>query len=307
MDKTQLMLNHYKRWNIEFDQEEQLTQLKNRVLVDTYELTEDFLVRNDIEKAFAYLLGEEVTIEPYCLVEYRDPLLPPPPLLPRANQPQTIKQRTFASTCVYKAIKEASNLNRLAMVLQSLFLVLEEYEHPHLIQLAKKVQSASRLTPGVGFQVAVREKSVILYPPGAELLDEGTVNEPLTWLEAYPHVATHFEQALRFYMAGDTRKYRNLLDNLRFALEQLLKEVLKNDKSLENQKPLLRPWFEQRGIHTQIISMYESLLFSNYALYQNNAVKHNEDFTVDEIEFIIYLTGNFMRFLLRLTENTTDQ
>lgn len=53
--------------------------------------------------------------------------------------------------------------------------------------------------------------------------------------------------------------------------------------------------------------MYEFLLFSPYALYQNNAVKHDEEFAVDEIEFIIYLTGNFMRFLLRLAENTTSQ
>ena len=51
MDKTQMMLNHYKRWNIEFDQEEQLAQLKNRVLEATYELTGDFFVRNDTEKA----------------------------------------------------------------------------------------------------------------------------------------------------------------------------------------------------------------------------------------------------------------
>lgn len=127
----QIMLNHYKRWNIEFDQEEQLAQLKNRVLLATYELTGDFFVRNDTEKAFAYLLGEEITIEPYCLVTSFDGPFPPPlNLSPTDNQLRTVKKRTFASTCIYKAIKEASNLNSLATVLQSLFLVLEEHEHP---------------------------------------------------------------------------------------------------------------------------------------------------------------------------------
>ncbi len=300
MNKTQIMLNHYKRWNIEFAQEEQLAQFKSRVLIATYELTGDFFVRDDIEKAFAYLLGEEITIAPYCLVQYRDIFLPPSPLSPKHGKPQTVRKRTFASTYIHKAIKEASNLNRLATVLQSLFLVLEEHEHPHLIDLAKRVQEASQLTPGIGFQVAVREKSVFLYPLGAELLDKGTVNNTLAWLEAYPDVRMNFEQALRFYLTGDTRNYRNLLDNLRFALEQLLKEVLRNDKSLENQKPLLRTWLKQRGIHTQVITMYELLLFSPYTLYQNNAVKHDEEFAVSDIEFMIYLTGTFMRLLLQL-------
>jgi hypothetical protein len=34
----------------------------------------------------------------------------------------------------------------------------------------------------------------------------------------------------------------------------------------------------------------------------NDAVKHNEKYSLDEIEFMIYLTGNFMRLLIQLSK-----
>jgi hypothetical protein len=41
-------------------------------------------------------------------------------------------------------------------------------------------------------------------------------------------------------------------------------------------------------------------VFGEYRLYQNDAVKHGEAFSEKEIEFMIYLTGTFMRLLLQL-------
>ncbi len=96
-----------------------------------------------------------------------------------------------------------------------------------------------------------------------------------------------------------------MLDNLRFALEQLLKNILSNRKSLENQKTYLLPWLRKKGLHTQVVNLYEKLL-KTYQDYQNNAVKHNEDFSLDEVEYMIYLTGNFMRLLIQLASRDSD-
>lgn len=101
-------------------------------------------------------------------------------------------------------------------------------------------------------------------------------------------------------MEGDVGDYRSLFDNLRLALEQLLRQVLDNKKSLENQERELLKWIKARGAHQQVVNMYKQLLFGPYSRYQNDAVKHGEQYSEDEAEFMIYLTGIFMRLLLRL-------
>ncbi|HEY9858558.1 MAG TPA: hypothetical protein V6D16_03560, partial [Candidatus Obscuribacterales bacterium] len=88
------------------------------------------------------------------------------------------------------------------------------------------------------------------------------------------------------------------------ALEYLLRKVLNSDRSIENQiketKSVLLPWLKQKGVHGQIAAMYQKLL-AHYDSYQNDAVKHKEKFFLDDIEFMIYLTGTFMRMLLQLS------
>ena len=95
------------------------------------------------------------------------------------------------------------------------------------------------------------------------------------------------------------------LDNLRFALEQLLKKILSNQKSLENQKSPLGSWLKEKGLHSQVINSYQTLL-KEYQNYQNDAVKHNENYSFDEVEFMIYLTGNFMRLLIQFASRARD-
>ncbi len=296
-------MNHYKRWNIEVDKTQQLTQLKNRVIEVTNQVLGLFLAEEEIDQYFIFLIGEATEIPSYRKVTY-------PPvvgsdfhtIVTTSNlfQSRTVKKRDFGSTCTYRAIKEAQSLEQVVTVLQLLFWLLEEYDHADLIKFAEKIGEVGKLTPSVGFQVSKRGKVVTLYPLGAKLLDEGSINDVLAWLEKYPKVAKHFEQALKIYYAGDIGKYRNLLDNLRFALEQLLKEVIGNKKSLENQQKELLSWLKQRGIHQEVVNLYNQLLFGQYCMYQNDAVKHNEAFSKDEIEFMIYLTGTFMRLLLQL-------
>lgn len=59
------------------------------------------------------------------------------------------------------------------------------------------------------------------------------------------------------------------------------------------------------SLHSQVVNLYEKLL-STYQDYQNDAVKHNEAFSLDEVEFMIYLTGNFMRLILQLARQVNN-
>jgi dsDNA-binding SOS-regulon protein len=127
------------------------------------------------------------------------------------------------------------------------------------------------------------------------MLDDALIADNLEWLAQPPSALKNFREALSIFLSKDANKYRDLLDNLRFAVEQLLRDVLGNQKSLENQKDLLLPWMKKNGLQPQVINMYHDLLFKHFAIYQNDAVKHGEKYSLKEVEFMIYLTGTFMR------------
>ena len=82
----------------------------------------------------------------------------------------------------------------------------------------------------------------LVSPKGARLLDEKVVNDVLDWLRKYPKVYDNFKSALEKYQ---NKVYqRNLIDDLRLALELLLKIILRNKKRLEKNKnrPLVNTW-----------------------------------------------------------------
>jgi hypothetical protein len=127
----------------------------------------------------------------------------------------------------------------------------------------------------------------------------------LEGIERYPKADKPFSQALSKFLRGDRTHYRNILDDLRFSLEQLLKSLLSNDKSLENQKDILGAWLKDKGVHAQIRSLYVHLA-KCFSQYQNNAVKHDENYSGMEVEFMIYLTGTLMRLLLELEQTSSS-
>lgn len=59
---------------------------------------------------------------------------------------------------------------------------------------------------------------------------------------------------------------------------------------------------KSKGLHAHVTGMYHDLLFSHFTLYQNDAVKHGEKYSSPEIEFMIYLTGTFMRLLIQASK-----
>ena len=118
------------------------------------------------------------------------------------------------------------DVNECARRLQMLFWAMEENKSRLTETMVTVVREALRYSPGIDIRIAKRGGSVTLYPSGADELDAALVEDTLDWLRPRETVAKHFEEALRIALAKDTNKYHNLLDNLRVALEQLLKDVL---------------------------------------------------------------------------------
>jgi hypothetical protein len=132
---------------------------------------------------------------------------------------------------------------------------------------------------------------------GSEI-NETLIEETRHWLDGYSDVLTLYNGALAKYETGVF--HRNLLDDLRLALEKLLHAVLGNDKSLENQIGLVGSYIKDRGGSKELANMFVKLV-EYYAKYQNSYVKHDDAVIEEEIEFIFEITSSFMKHLIRLS------
>jgi hypothetical protein len=130
----------------------------------------------------------------------------------------------------------------------------------------------------------------------------GTISEDLIektrhWLEDCSAARDVYVSALDKYAAGVFT--RNLLDDLRLALELLLKRTFDNDKSLENQISTLGGFIKTRGGSPQLGNMFAKLV-DYYCTYQNTYVKHGDTVKEPEIEFILEITSTFMKHVIRV-------
>ncbi len=283
----------HKRWNINFDQNSILTMFKNRILnylVEISILSHQQIV--DITDKFSNFAGIQTPhYNDYQLLTYEH------------NEAKHFQ--TFFSS--------VNDINQLGYFLQifinvlyEVLVVLEIDSHQKqknqekYLLFINKLKGMFEMSPGIGMELNSSVNPAIILPSGVKFLDNDLINKNLDWLQEYPEISKVFETALQIYLSKDEKKYRNLLDNLRFSLEQLLKIILKNNKSLENQKDVLLNWLKGKNVNQQIINMFIQLLFGPYCIYQNDAVKHKSSYSEDDIEFMIYITATFMRLILKL-------
>lgn len=131
----------------------------------------------------------------------------------------------------------------------------------------------------------------------SDAVNETLVEQTRHWLEQYPGALALFNSALQKQENGIF--LRNLLDDLRLALEKLLQSMLSNRKSLENQIALLGAFLKSKGGSQELNNMFQKLI-EYYARYQNTYVKHDDAVIEEEIELLLEITASFMKHLVRL-------
>ncbi len=92
---------------------------------------------------------------------------------------------------------------------------------------------------------------------------------------------------------------RHGLDDMRLALELLLKNLLSNEKSLENQNSDLGVYLKKAGISKEISNIFFQIK-GLYERFQNNNVKHDDNINLKEVEYIYQQTLCFMNLLLKV-------
>lgn len=119
------------------------------------------------------------------------------------------------------------------------------------------------------------------------------------FLSQFPDVKKLYDQAVTNYESKLLQ--RNVLDDLRLALELLLRRVLGNTKTLENQVLILGKMNKTKGGSQEVINMFQKIV-DYYSNYNNTYVKHNDNVNGEEIGFIINLTTTIMLYVIKNTE-----
>lgn len=123
------------------------------------------------------------------------------------------------------------------------------------------------------------------------------------WLSGHPQSLTQYESALSKYEGGIFE--RNTLDDMRLSFELLVKDLLENGKSLENQIQGIGEMLKKSGASVELRNMVQQVI-KYYTDFQNNHVKHNDAVNSNEIEYIIELTSVVMKFLIKIKGGTTN-
>lgn len=278
-----LQTSFNKRWNIE-EKKENKNQLKNRCLA---------VICNSLNSISEYY-SRKPTIDKFC----RDieVLLG----IPSSNN----NWDNLNSTKLFKYI-DSLDINKdedYNIFMYFLELALNHFyygEYVNTNMLAKELAEALKLS-NANVIICKNGDNYELYPMDVELLSNKLVVDVLSWLNEYPNTKTSFSKALKIKKTPD--KYRNIIDELRLSIEFLFKQLFNNNKSLENQKSNLGNYLKENNVSTEISNMYIKLI-DLYATYNNNTAKHNDNVNEIEIDYIIYLTGSFIRFILLIEKN----
>ena len=169
-------------------------------------------------------------------------------------------------------------------------------------KLVNKVVEALQLS-NANVKILKKENDYELYPIHIELLDEPLVIDNLIWLDKYKITKEHFSSAVK--MQRKKQNYRNIIDELRFSLESFFQQLFSNKKTLENQKNNVGEFLKNNNISTTISNMYIKL-FDLYTVYNNDNAKHGDNITEQEIDYLIYLTGSFIRLVLQIEESKKE-
>lgn len=259
-----------KRWNVEVNDEQRLGEFRNRVL-----------------HTVASLVGPYLLAYPHWSNDYLKIVCKPPDF-------DTLFMNNVTLTPVWHLLENSTGMQELVFLLEGLFhLPIGDKGLEQLTAGLNEDITAS----GVPIVLVHKKDGYLFYRKGVKLLDERVVNTDLEWLSDYPSALSAFENAL--VQSSDSAKQREVLDSLRVSLENFIRQLLSNRKSLENNKDGLLKWMDDHHTNTESRQMMRQLV-QFYCDYQNNHVKHGDTWKPAEVDFILYLTATFINLLVEL-------
>lgn len=202
---------------------------------------------------------------------------------------------------ISKLVAESKNVDELAYILQTLFMLFSLLEKfSGMRDLKMHILKVLEITSNPPFFLVtdIVNGEINIYKSGAELLDENLVNYCLHWLAKYPEVRKLFSKALKNYSNDNLtdEDARSIYDDLRASLEKLIKVILGNSRTLENNKKAIEQWLVGKETHPNVVAMFKFIIHQ-FIEFMNDA-KHVNKYSANDLEFMVYQTAIMMRMLL---------
>lgn len=124
--------------------------------------------------------------------------------------------------------------------------------------------------------------------------NQPTVTEVLEWIDLYPDAAKAYRAALK--KLSNKEDTRNAIDDMRLALESLIRDIMGTTKTLENQIQPIGSALKNKGVLPQAVTLVTTML-NHYAKYQNDNVKHHDTVDVNDSELIVNMTAIIMKYI----------
>lgn len=149
-------------------------------------------------------------------------------------------------------------------------------------QTLREEQQKEKLTERLESRTAVREPNMIMQ-----------CVRPL--IERYSDALPLFDSAAENYEQGNGD--RNALDDIRLCFEKVLQALFSNDKSLENQMPVIGGLLKGADVSAEFRNLLNKAI-DYYSKYQNNHVKHDDTINPHEVSFVIEFTCILMKQMI---------
>ena len=114
-------------------------------------------------------------------------------------------------------------------------------------------------------------------------------------VERYPDALPLFDSAAENYEQGNAD--RNALDDMRLCFEKVLQAIFSNDKSLENQMPVIGSLLKGADVSAEFRNLLNKAI-DYYSKYQNNHVKHDDSINPHEVSFVVEFTCILMKQMI---------
>ncbi|MBQ9259166.1 MAG: hypothetical protein IJ187_04880 [Neisseriaceae bacterium] len=216
--------------------------------------------------------------------------------LPNSYRDRRVK---FCDTKLYQLLIELSNEDKITKFIQAIEIILNlplNKREKHIIDNFNNILSNRRI------RLSYNEcnNKYEFYPNNVKELDKALVDDVLIFLKDFPEAYNQLTEALKMFL--ENASYRDIVDKVRLALELFLKNYLNNDKSLENQESDLGKLLKNNQVSTEIRNMFHKLM-DYFIKLNDNKAKHSEyEFKKCEVEFLLYLVGNFIKLIIESGE-----
>ena len=124
------------------------------------------------------------------------------------------------------------------------------------------------------------------------------------WLKGYSCTHKAFIKALDAYSNKSKENASDVADMFRKALETFFQEFFGGERSLEKyvQDHTYEKYLDQCGVPTDVRSELKNTV-EMYTKFINNNAKHHDKTQENILEYIMYQTGNIIRFLITLKKD----